>query len=68
MELTREQRIELITAAIERIERAEARFREINATAGYGAHHIEQARARVRSMEAEFAWQWRNVKALLEGL
>ena len=63
--LTLQDSHELVMAAIHRIEEAGSRFREVNAdpTAGPGA--IAGAREDMETMEHEFGWQWKNVRAVL---
>ncbi len=63
--LTIEFRIELIKRAIEHAEQADQRFREISADASRTPLDCDWARAHRDGAEAEFRWQWRNVKAVL---
>lgn len=60
-----QKRIELVKAAIERIEGLEAQWRELEADARADIHVREKARYRWQMAEQEFRWQWRNVKDLL---
>jgi hypothetical protein len=63
--LTLSDRRRLIWYAIERIEAYEKARIETEENPSAGSLEIQRAREHVRAAEAEFGWQWKNVKALL---
>lgn len=58
--------MERVEFAIELIERAAQRKREVHADASSSDRQRQVANQNYEVMEKEFAWQWRNVKLLLE--
>jgi hypothetical protein len=64
--LTVERRIELVKAAIGRVESANRQWQEACADAGSSANHRDTLKERIQFAEREFGWQWQNVRAILE--
>lgn len=61
-----QQRVELIKAAIGRIEGLEAEWRDTEQNPAATWAERDRARVRYGGAEVEFGWQRNNVKALLE--
>jgi hypothetical protein len=65
--LTPERRRELVLAAIDRIKDCSAAGEKMLSEKGMNALVVSGLKEELKSIEAEFAWQWRNVEALLRG-
>ncbi len=59
-------KLSLIWTAIRRIEESEKRYRECEADASADADDRDAAKHQFEAAEREFAWQWKNVRELLE--
>jgi hypothetical protein len=64
--LTLEMRRLLVEAAIDRVSAAHAAWVTSNADPAITLKECAEKLQRLQSAEREFAWQWSNVKALLE--
>lgn len=58
--------LDCIKASLARLEYAVVEQVRMNADAGIGPGELREARQRVQNLEAEFGWQWKNVKVLIE--
>lgn len=65
-DMTLEDRVFCVKQAIERIHEAHARFVEINQKPDSSNRGCLEAKRRMDSIESEFAWQWKNVEAILK--
>ncbi len=66
-DLTSERRRELVLAAIDRIKHLDANRDAANLNPRATPREKLAIRDALTAAESEFAWQWRNVEALLRG-
>lgn len=65
-EMTLDDRVFCVKRAIEEIRKAHANFVTVNQTPGSSTMDCMEAKRRMGSAENEFAWQWKNVEAILK--
>lgn len=65
--LSVEDRVVLVRAAIGRIKQAEQEWRDAESNPSCGISGRAATKIAKNAAEAEFAWQWKNVEIILEG-